>query len=147
MWLLASPGHHQPWYWPCGIGRIGLKWARISTTCVFSMCSNDIKYKYMFIFPLENLAHKGLMCISYLVSAPEGLIIIYMICMIYVQYIHILITGKFEWVLVIISKRPASWCQAMPQSPCRLVWLRAIHCPPAISCHCIAGVIPVEQNY
>ena len=35
-------------------------WGRISTTCVVLKWSNDIKCKYMFMFPLKNLAHKGL---------------------------------------------------------------------------------------
>ena len=30
------------------------------STCVISMWSNDIKYKYMFMFPLKNLVPKGL---------------------------------------------------------------------------------------
>ena len=38
-WLLASPGHQQPWYW---------LWGTITTTCVVSMWRNDIKCKYMF---------------------------------------------------------------------------------------------------
>ena len=38
----------------------GLTWGRILTTCVKSMWSNDMKCKYMFMFPLQNLAHKGL---------------------------------------------------------------------------------------
>ena len=37
-----------------------LSWGRILSTCVISMWSNDIKCKYMFMFPLKNLAHKGL---------------------------------------------------------------------------------------
>ena len=32
----------------------------ILTTCVISIWSNDIKCKYMFLFPLKNLARKGL---------------------------------------------------------------------------------------
>ena len=32
-------------------------WGRISTTCVMSMWRNDMKCKYMFLFPLKNLAH------------------------------------------------------------------------------------------
>ena len=34
----------------------GLTWGRILSTCVISMWSNDIKYKYMFVFPLQNVA-------------------------------------------------------------------------------------------
>ena len=36
----------------------GLTWGRILSTCVISMWSNDIKCKYMFMFPLNNLARK-----------------------------------------------------------------------------------------
>ena len=45
-WLLTSPRHQQPWY---------------LRTCVTSMWNNDIKCKYMIMFPLKNLARKGLM--------------------------------------------------------------------------------------
>ena len=38
----------------------GLTWGRILSACVISMWSNDIKCKYMFMFPLENLSRKGL---------------------------------------------------------------------------------------
>ena len=38
----------------------GLTWGRILSTCVILMWSNDIKCKYMFVFPLKNLARKGL---------------------------------------------------------------------------------------
>ena len=55
-WLLTSPGHQQPWHWLCRISRSGLTWGRILTTCVISMWRNDIKCKYMFMFPLQKLA-------------------------------------------------------------------------------------------
>ena len=32
----------------------------ISISCVMFMWRNDIKCKYMFLFPLKKLAHKGL---------------------------------------------------------------------------------------
>ena len=38
----------------------GLTWGRILSTCVISMGSNDRKCKYMFMFPLKNLARKEL---------------------------------------------------------------------------------------
>ena len=38
----------------------GLTWGRILSTCVISMWSNEIKCKYMFMFPLRKLARKGL---------------------------------------------------------------------------------------
>ena len=37
-----------------------LTWGRISTTCVISMCRNDIKCKYLFMFPWQSLPRKGL---------------------------------------------------------------------------------------
>ena len=59
-WRLASPGHQQPWYWFCRIGR-SLSYSRRNfTTCVWLMWRNDIKCEYMFMFPLKNLARKGL---------------------------------------------------------------------------------------
>ena len=36
----------------------GLTWEWILSSCVISMWSNDIKCKYMFMFPLNNLARK-----------------------------------------------------------------------------------------
>ena len=63
-WLLTSPGHQQPWYWLCRIGKSLSYCGRIPTTCVISMWSNDIKCKYMFLFPLKNLACKGLNAID-----------------------------------------------------------------------------------
>ena len=38
----------------------GLTLGRILSACVLSMWSNDIKCKYMFMFPLKNLARKGI---------------------------------------------------------------------------------------
>ena len=58
-WLLTSPGHQQPWYWLCRICR---SWSclRLFSTVVISIRSNDMKCKYMFIFPLKNLVRKEL---------------------------------------------------------------------------------------
>ena len=36
------------------------RWERISTTCVMSVWGNEINCKYISMFPLKNLAHKGL---------------------------------------------------------------------------------------
>ena len=38
----------------------GLTWGRILSICVILMWSNDMKCEYIFMFPLQNLAHKGL---------------------------------------------------------------------------------------
>ena len=35
-WLLALPGHHQPWYWICWKGKFWLTWERISTPSAMS---------------------------------------------------------------------------------------------------------------
>ena len=59
-WLLTSPGHQQPWYWLCRIGRFLFYLRRISTNCVVSIWRNDTKCKCMFMFPLKNLVRKGL---------------------------------------------------------------------------------------
>ena len=59
-WLLTSPGHQQPWYWLCRIGRFLSYWGRISSTCITSMWRNDTKCKFMSMFPLKHLARKGL---------------------------------------------------------------------------------------
>ena len=42
-----------------------LIWGSVLSTCVKSMWSNDIKCKYMFMFPLKNLALKGLKLLSH----------------------------------------------------------------------------------
>ena len=67
-WLLASPGagHQHPWYWPCRISSSLLHEERVQTKQVLSMWRNDIKYKYMFMLPLINLACKRLMYISHI---------------------------------------------------------------------------------
>ena len=58
-WLLTSPGHHQPWYWLRRKGRF-LSYLRKDFNCVVSMWRNDTQCQYMFMFPLKNLARKGL---------------------------------------------------------------------------------------
>ena len=57
-WLLTSPGHQQPWHWLYRICRSFSYW--ILSTCVITMWMNDTKCKYIFMFPLKNLARKGL---------------------------------------------------------------------------------------
>ena len=44
--------------------RPSLAWGRILSTCVISMWRNDIKCKFMFMFPLKNVARKGLKSIN-----------------------------------------------------------------------------------
>ena len=57
-WLLTSPGHQQPWYWLCSIC---MSWSYMRgdlSTYVVSMWSNDIKCKYMFMFPLKKIGKR-----------------------------------------------------------------------------------------
>ena len=59
-WLLKLPGHQQPWYWLCRICRSWSYFRKDLSICAIPMWSNDIKCKYMFMFPLKNLARKEL---------------------------------------------------------------------------------------
>ena len=53
-WLLALPGHQQPWYWLWNIGRsFSLTRPSIFNICTPSVWRNDTKCKYRFIF-LQN---------------------------------------------------------------------------------------------
>ena len=57
-WLLGWPGHQQPWYWLCKLGRALSYMRKISMTCVMSMWRIVRNCEYMFIFLLKNLARK-----------------------------------------------------------------------------------------
>ena len=48
----------------------GFTWGRILSTCGISIWSNDIKCKYMFMFPLNNLARKELTLIPSYMFLP-----------------------------------------------------------------------------
>ena len=58
-WLLASPRHHHDIDYVKQVSP-GLLRGRISTIYGISVWRNDIKCKYMFMFPLKNLARKEL---------------------------------------------------------------------------------------
>ena len=61
LWFLASPGHQEPWYW---LWKIGKSWSytrKNFNIYGMSVWRNDIKYKYMLMFPLQNLARKELL--------------------------------------------------------------------------------------
>ena len=58
-WLLTSPGHQQPWYWLCRIGRFLSYLRKDFNYLAISMWRNNTKCKYMFMFPLKNVARKG----------------------------------------------------------------------------------------
>ena len=71
-WLLASPGHQQPWYWLSGSLRRqdisnhdidyvewvspGLIRGRISIIFGMSVWRDDMKCKYMFMYPLKKFS-------------------------------------------------------------------------------------------
>ena len=60
-WLLMSPGHQQPWYWLCRRGRF-LFYLRNDFNYLCRI--NVAKWRKMFIFPLKNLARKGLIVLN-----------------------------------------------------------------------------------
>ena len=58
-WLLTSPGHQQQWHWLCNICR---SWSYLRKEFKY-LCHinvekwvNDTKCKYLFMFPMKNLA-------------------------------------------------------------------------------------------
>ena len=59
-WLLASPGHQQPWYWLCMIIRSLSSYGKISTTCAMSTLRNDNKIKYISMVPKTNSAWQNI---------------------------------------------------------------------------------------
>ena len=62
-WFPALPGHQQPWYWLCKLGR-SLSYMRKHFNFLYqfimSMWKNDGNGKFIFIFLLKNLAHEEL---------------------------------------------------------------------------------------
>ena len=52
-WLLASPGHQQPWYWLCKISKSWSYTRKDFNYLNMSVWKNDIKCKYMFMIPLK----------------------------------------------------------------------------------------------
>ena len=68
--LLMSPGYQQPWYWLCRICRFWSYWRKDFKYLFHINVSNDIKCKYMFMFPQHNLACKELTML-----VKEGMVI------------------------------------------------------------------------
>ena len=58
-WLLTSPEHQQPWYWLCRICRL-LSYLRKDFNYMPRINVDKWHKMYMFMFPLTNLARKGL---------------------------------------------------------------------------------------
>ena len=58
--VFVSPEHQHPWYWLCRIGKFLSYTREISTTCVMPVWRNDINCRYIFTFPIKNLACNGL---------------------------------------------------------------------------------------
>ena len=60
-WLLTSPGHQQPWYWQYRMCRSFSHLRKdFKYLCEINVEEYDIKCNYMFMFPLKNVARKGL---------------------------------------------------------------------------------------
>ena len=71
-WLLTSRGHQQPWYWPCKICSF---LSSLRKDFNYLRFINVEKCKYMFMFPLKNLARKGLRTLEHTQTAtchPDG---------------------------------------------------------------------------
>ena len=60
-WLLASPGHQHPWYWQCRTGKF-LSYLGKDFNYLCHVNAEELHEMsiYIFLFPLENLARKGL---------------------------------------------------------------------------------------
>ena len=60
-WLLVPPGLQQPWYWLCRIGK-PLSYLMNDFNYMFHIKVDEWhrEYKFMFMFPLNNLARIGL---------------------------------------------------------------------------------------
>ena len=71
-----------------------LTWGRILSTCVKSMWRNDIKCKYMFMFPLKNFARKG----------SRNIMGIYVI----IQTLNVL-PCLFQWCCLALAACGGSW--------------------------------------
>ena len=58
-WLLASPGHQQPWYWLCRLDR-SLSYLRKDFNDLCHINVEEWHKMYIYVmFPLKNLARKG----------------------------------------------------------------------------------------
>ena len=58
-WLLVSPGHQQPWYWLCDVGR-SLSYSRKDFNCLHRLILDGwSNHKCMSMFLLKNLADKN----------------------------------------------------------------------------------------
>ena len=58
-WLLASPGHQQPWYWLCKIGK-SWSYTKKDFNSLWHVSVEEWRCKYMFMFPLKKIARKEL---------------------------------------------------------------------------------------
>ena len=60
-WLLTSPGHQQPWYWPWGINWSLWSMEEDLRYLRYLMLRNYRKCKYV-VFPQPSVARKGFKC-------------------------------------------------------------------------------------
>ena len=59
-WILASPGHQQPWYWLCRIGGSLSSLRKYFNFLCHTNMEEWQKCKYTFLLPLKKIAHKRL---------------------------------------------------------------------------------------
>ena len=72
LWLLSSPGHQQPWYWLCRIGRFFSYWRKdFNYLCHINMDEWHKMQIYVFV-PSEKLACKGLTSVSKFFTSPQN---------------------------------------------------------------------------
>ena len=96
-----------------------LTWGRILSTCVISMWSNDIKCKYMFMFPLKKLARKGLTWLNhYFIMMPGSGLGVCFLGGDHIQHVfmcHHQITHLFEFAgmyCMLSTFRVSPWIEA-----------------------------------
>ena len=95
-WLLTSPGHQQPWYWLCRIGRF-LSYMRKDFNYLRRINVEKWQCKYMFMFPLKNLARKGLICHCWLKQWLCIMFFLEPMSNIFVTIHHVISGAFFYW--------------------------------------------------
>ena len=104
-WLLASPGQQHPWYWLYRKNKLLLcMWKYFNYLCPFS--ENDINYIYMFMFPMKNLARKGLKLhvhandvawVSWRLDSPANQLFVQKLVRVITKPPHCQIPGQLCW--------------------------------------------------
>ena len=70
-WLLASPGHQQPWYWLCRICRsLSYSKRNFNYLCLISVEKWHRIWIYFYVLS-EKIARKGLTCVQYRITGTK----------------------------------------------------------------------------